>query len=66
MARCEEQLHVNQIEKIVIDSGLPENGEAKSIVDNYIEECNKGLDDVIGFINVDLDGRESQVLFFLI
>ena len=66
MARCEEQLHVNQIEKIVIDSGLPENAEAKSIVDKYIEECNKGLDDVIGFINVDLDGRESQVLFFLI
>ncbi|RNA30440.1 trifunctional nucleotide phosphoesterase -like [Brachionus plicatilis] len=52
---------VNKIEKYIIDSKIEENLEIKSIIDSYLENVNKELDQTLGQMNVELEGRFSYV-----
>lgn len=53
----EKRLHVNKIDKYMITAEIDEKPEVKAVVDSYVEECNKGQEDVLGYMNSELDGR---------
>ncbi len=56
-----DEFSLKKIEKIVIDSKIPQDIEMKKIVDAYSENTSKLLDRELGHINAPLDGRYVQV-----
>ncbi len=54
-------MSVKKIQKITVDSNIPEKPEIKQIVDAYLDDVNKSLDEVLGIVNTDLDGRTKMV-----
>ncbi len=54
-------ISIKKIEKITVDSNIPEKPEIKQIVDSYLDDVNKSLDEVLGRVNTDLDGRTKMV-----
>ena len=52
---------VNKIERFEINSRVPEDAGLVQVVKYYMEQGEEGLDRVLGFMNIDLDGRFSIV-----
>ncbi|CAF0939692.1 unnamed protein product [Brachionus calyciflorus] len=57
----EKSSTVQKIEKYVIDSKIEENIEIKTIVDSYLENINKELEQILGYMNTELEGRFSYI-----
>ncbi|XP_067937210.1 mannosylglucosyl-3-phosphoglycerate phosphatase-like [Watersipora subatra] len=51
----------NHIEKLVLDSSVPENANMKSIVDGYLESLDEMTRTVLGHSNADLDGLFEHI-----
>lgn len=50
-----------KIEKYQIDSSVEENQEIKDLVESYTKDLNAELEVVLGYMNVELEGRFSYV-----
>jgi 5'-nucleotidase len=55
---------MKKIIKIVVDSKIPEKPEIKKIVDSYLIDADRALDEELGYINTPLDGRSDSVRNF--
>jgi len=57
---CEGEVNF-EVAKLSVDSSIPEDEEAKAIVDHYGADLHKKMEEVLGVMDVELDGRFSSV-----
>ena len=52
---------VLEVIKLTVDSSIPEDPEAKAIVDFYCADTHRMMEERIAIVDVQLDGRFSSV-----